>query len=182
MCRSRRYQGCSAQSPTFQEQIREITESLPIQGWPLFFVGSACTALAAYTALQILLWDYKVFVTAFVTGLTARTLYCSFSLSSQLTQAELKCSVTFQPLSGTYWLQNRRTDDPTEEDRSESYSIKEPKTYTWKQENIRTGKLPKKPEERQKEQPPPEKLKPPENILAELIGPEDLPETFAETK
>ena len=43
-------------------------------------------------------------------------------------------------------VQNRRTDDPTEEDRSESYSIKPQKTYTWKQENIRTGKLPSKPE------------------------------------
>ena len=43
-------------------------------------------------------------------------------------------------------MQNRRTDDPTEEDRSESFSIKPQKTYTWKQENIRTGKLPSKAE------------------------------------
>ena len=43
-------------------------------------------------------------------------------------------------------LQNRRTDDPAEKDRSESFSIP-PKTYTWKQENIRTGKLPKKAEQ-----------------------------------
>ncbi len=60
VCRSRKHQGCSAQGQNFQEQIREITESLPVQGWPLFAIVSACAALAAYTALQILLWDYKV--------------------------------------------------------------------------------------------------------------------------
>ena len=41
-------------------------------------------------------------------------------------------------------MQNRRTDDPSEQDRSESYSIKQQKTYDWKQENIRGGKLPSK--------------------------------------
>ena len=41
-------------------------------------------------------------------------------------------------------MQNRRTDDPSEQDRSESYSIKQQKTYDWKQENIRGGKLPPK--------------------------------------
>ena len=60
VCRTRKHQGCSAQGQTFQEEIREITESLPVQGWPLFAIVSACAALAAYTALQILLWDYKV--------------------------------------------------------------------------------------------------------------------------
>ena len=60
VCRTRKHQGCSAQGQTFQEQIREITESLPVQWWPLFVIASACTALAAYTALQILLWDYRV--------------------------------------------------------------------------------------------------------------------------
>ena len=44
-------------------------------------------------------------------------------------------------------MQTRRTDDPSEKDRSESYSVKQPKTYTWKAENIRTGKLPQKPEQ-----------------------------------
>ena len=41
-------------------------------------------------------------------------------------------------------MQNRRTDDPSEQDRSESFSIKQQKTYDWKQENIRGGKLPSK--------------------------------------
>ena len=50
------------------------------------------------------------------------------------------------PLCYETSMQNRRTDDPSEQDRSESYSIKQQKTYDWKQENIRGGKLPPKPQ------------------------------------
>ena len=56
-------------------------------------------------------------------------------------------------------MQNRRTDDPAEKDRSASYSIKQPKTYTWKQENIRTGKLPRKPEQPRAKKTEPEQPK-----------------------
>ena len=50
------------------------------------------------------------------------------------------------PLTSYLFCRTGELMDPTEEDRSESYSIKPQKTYTWKQENFRTGKLPSKPE------------------------------------
>lgn len=56
-------------------------------------------------------------------------------------------------------MQNRRTDDPEEKDRSESYSIKQPKTYTWKEENIRTGKLPRTPQQPRAKKAEPEQPK-----------------------
>ena len=43
-----------------QAQIEELTRSLPLQGWPLALVTVSCAALASYTALKILLWDYRV--------------------------------------------------------------------------------------------------------------------------
>ncbi len=83
-------------------------------------------------------------------------------------------------------LQNRRTDDPTEEDRSQSYSIKQQKTYTWKQENIRTGRLPRESEAPKKLETPdlPAKPKPPEwlALLDILSGSEALDRLLKETK
>lgn len=83
-------------------------------------------------------------------------------------------------------LQNRRTDDPTEEDRSQSYSIKQQKTYTWKQENIRTGRLPRKSEAPKKPETPrlPEKPKPPEWLagLDIFSGSEVLDDLLNETR
>ncbi|CAK0783869.1 hypothetical protein CVIRNUC_007069 [Coccomyxa viridis] len=94
----REHQVCQAQAGTIQENIREFTDRIPLEGWQLNIIVTTGAILAAYTALQVLLWDYR----------------------------------------------NRRTDDPSEQDRSESFSIKQQKTYDWKQENIRGGKLPSK--------------------------------------
>ena len=52
---------CKVQAVTvLHVQIEEILRSLPLQGWPLAFVTVSCAALASYTALKILIWDYRV--------------------------------------------------------------------------------------------------------------------------
>ncbi len=85
-----------------------------------------------------------------------------------------------------YAQQNRRTDDPTEEDRSQSYSIKQQKTYTWKQDNIRTGRLPRNSEAPKKPETPklPKRPKPPEWLagLDIFSGSEVLDNLLRETK
>ena len=59
-------------------------------------------------------------------------------------------------------MQTRRTDDPAEKDRSASYSIKQPKTYTWKQGGTSgPGSCPEKPEQPRAKTPKPNELKEP---------------------
>ena len=60
MCSCREHRICQAQAGTIQENIREFTEHLPLEGWQLNIIVTTGAILAAYTALQILLWDYKV--------------------------------------------------------------------------------------------------------------------------
>ena len=65
MCWCREHQVCQAQAGTIQENIREFTDRIPLEGWQLNIIVTTGAILAAYTALQILLWDYRVSTAGF---------------------------------------------------------------------------------------------------------------------
>ena len=60
MCWCRERQVCQAQAGNIHENIRGFTELIPLEGWQLNIIVTSCAILAAYAALQILLWDYRV--------------------------------------------------------------------------------------------------------------------------
>lgn len=78
MCWCRKRQVCQAQAGSIQEKIRGFTEFIPLEGWQLNIIVTTCAILAGYTALQILLWDYRVSTA----GFQGRRRGCQSSMST----------------------------------------------------------------------------------------------------
>lgn len=127
------YTNVRAVNSQLQHSIEEIAGKLPISGWQHYAVAASVAAVGSYTAFQILIWDYKV-RWRFISPLY----YIPFQ------------SANLDPImsSTSVHEQNRRTDDPNEEDRSSSYSIKPErgvgqrpgpsKPYNWDTTSYRT--------------------------------------------